>query len=436
RDVRQRAQLYGSIRTLLHRIAAPGDLVQIVGWTYSLRALQPFTADLDKVDAVLKKLEAEPGFELDDKEMIQIERDHLMQAAALIGLPEILDVTPSAEDNVTHELNELKGKVRALEGMMTSISGVEGQKIVLLVTHRFSQVAGLEHVLIGSGAGPRPSRLSNTYDTSKELQHLTRVANASGVTIYPMFPEGLDNAATLNAELSHGTSPAAQSTRDYTLLQNETTALEFVAGQTGGVAAWGVQNVAELLPCIGDDLETYYSLAYRATASSQDKAKRIVVKLENPEYSVRARREIVNRSDDTLMRERAVSTLYAIPPDGHIPLRAELGTGRMKGKDRIVLPLKVRIPIGALTMLPQGGKHAGSFSVYVVWGSVFGDVSDVTKKTQPFTIDPADLERAKKSHFTYDLEIDASLRLDRIAIAVVDETSKEFGATRVDLAKK
>ena len=49
--------------------------------------------------------------------------------------------------------------------------------------------------------------------------------------------------------------------------------LEYVAQQTGGMTAWGSKDVTNLLPRMVDDFESYYSLAYSATAGKSGHAQ-------------------------------------------------------------------------------------------------------------------------------------------------------------------
>ena len=66
-------------------------------------------------------------------------------------------------------------------------------------------------------------------------------------------------------------------------------------------------------------------------------------------------------------------------------------------------------------------------------GSEKGEVSDVTRRTQPFEIPAADLERALTGHFTYELDVVVNKGADHVAIGVIDEVSKTFGVKRIAL---
>jgi hypothetical protein len=133
------------------------------------------------------------------------------------------------------------------------------------------------------------------------------------------------------------------------------------------------------------------------------------------------------------MKDRVIASLFRPLAGSVIPLEAHVGALTKTGKNRWTAPLTVRIPIGALTTVEQGGKAAGGFSVFVATGGVFGVISDAEQKVQPFSIDPSDLEKAKESHFTYDVTLTLDQVTDRVAIGVYDEVSREYGLTVLPL---
>ena len=81
--------------------------------------------------------------------------------------------------------------------------------------------------------------------------------------------------------------------------------------------------------------------------------------------------------------------------------------------------------------MPESRGAVGGFSVYLAWGGILGEVSDVTTRIQPFTA--RDLAEAGNGEFTYDFTLLSDKRTDRVAIGVMDELSREYGVTRVEL---
>jgi hypothetical protein len=134
------------------------------------------------------------------------------------------------------------------------------------------------------------------------------------------------------------------------------------------------------------------------------------------------------------MRDRVLAMLHDAPMESNFQLQAELGETRKAGRRTQTAPLKVRIPINALTLIPQGGKHSGAFTVYAITGGKLGEISEVTRRTQSFDVPAADLERAMAGYFTYDFDVVVSPLTKQVAIGVLDEVSKTYGMVSVPVA--
>ena len=113
--------------------------------------------------------------------------------------------------------------------------------------------------------------------------------------------------------------------------------------------------------------------------------------------------------------------------DSSFELGAEIGKPMKISRRTQTAPLKIRIPIKHLTVLPQGKKHTGAFTVYAITGGRLGDVSEVTRRTQNFDIPEQDLQRAMAGHFTYNLDVVVNDKTKQVAVGVLDEISKTFG---------
>jgi hypothetical protein len=252
------------------------------------------------------------------------------------------------------------------------------------------------------------------------------------VTLYPLHPPGLGNDWT-NAADYHVPKPGdpTRAGYDYLQLDNEVQALQLVADQTGGQAAWGEVDVANLLPRIEQDLTSYYSLAYRATTGREDKVRKIVVQAKNRDYTVRSRTQVIEKSDNTRMKDRVVSALFQQTDGASIPIQLHLGQRVSKGNGRFIIPLSIEIPVRFLTALTDEKTSRGAFSVYLALGDSLGLVGDVTQRTQAFGT--ADMQHAKDGLFRYEFGLLTDGRISRIAVGVYDEVTREYGLQHVDL---
>lgn len=186
---------------------------------------------------------------------------------------------------------------------------------------------------------------------------------------------------------------------------------------------------------MADDLETYYSLGYRAPGTTHGIARKLEVRTKNRAYKVRNRSQFVEKSETEAVKDRVIANLYQSFP-GSIPFELETGQPRSTGRNRWELPVTVRIPISALTALPTGNGAAGEFSVYAATGSVLGVTSDVQRRSQPFTIPAADADKAKASHFTYEVVLQIDEKANRVSVGVVDETGRDSGFKQIAIPSR
>ena len=177
---------------------------------------------------------------------------------------------------------------------------------------------------------------------------------------------------------------AGKFSRANAILVNETKAIGDLANDTGGVAGWGATDVAKIATALRDDFASYYSLAFRTPKKAA--SHKITVTTKERSYTVRARREFVEKTDDMQMADRVVASLYQPQRSSSLPMDVQV-LGITKSKRRYRIPIVVRIPAASLTALPdQNGGRSGSFRVYAAAGGALGIMSDVYRKSQPFTM--------------------------------------------------
>ena len=429
---------FGSLKDLVRNTIRSGDSVSLVTFNGTARVRIAATGDVALVERELDELGRECSGPVREKVSIAAVEAADVRAfnaeavamAAARGLymsqPSDTEVAVNAARLHAIEAHvEMNRRVATINTLIHGMAGIEGKKILLLATHRLGEYTGAEYYYAaGVTDNLIPAIERGDFDNRPAVRSIIANANASGVTIYPVFPTGLDYL------------PADPGTRDISrlVLVNEMVALKEIADKTGGATSYGTLNSANLMPSLAQDMANYYSLAYRAAPRSDDYARKIVVKMKNPALSARTRSEFVEKSDDSQMRDRVLAMLHDAPMESNFQLTAELGATRKAGRRTQTAPLKVRIPINALTLLPQGGKHAGAFTIYAISGGKLGEISEVTRRTQSFDVPAADLQRAMAGYFTYDFDVIVSPLTREVAIGVLDEVSKTYGMVSVPVA--
>jgi VWFA-related protein len=440
-------EVFDRLRGTLRDLVEEGDRVSIITWerTRSLRVRQAYTGDIELIDETLEKLGDDPtASSTSDIEEIRKADEAEVARQAMLGSAGIRSGSgeqPSLEAIMAADraLAEMKSKTAALNALLSSMSGAEGQKVLLMLSHRFSMNAGHEYLTPKRTLGGPPGPSETHYDTRKLVESVARTANANGVRIYSVYPADLPGVVVQSPEdnsMPQG-AEAGVGGYEYSVLQNELSALQVVAERTGGAMTWHPAETVKLLDRLPDDFASYYSLAYRATTSGTDKAHSIRVKMKKPGLTARSRTEFVEKSADAKMSDRVVAQLFGLPtPASVLHVTASAKGSAHASKKKMTIPIAVLVPIGSLTTLPEGAENRGAFSIYVVSSTGRGDITDVTHQTQVYAIPNGDLERAKQGHFTYELNVVADDKTSRVAIGVLDEISKDFGLTQVDFAVK
>jgi hypothetical protein len=302
---------------------------------------------------------------------------------------------------------------------------------MLLLTHRFSQSAGREFLIPRGAMAGSKSLTERMFDMQNEIKGMVRTANANGVTIYPLYPEGLGSDNEIAAEMRSSTSGGSN---PYLVLDNELEAMTKVSRGTGGLAEWGAENIVQMLPRVKEDFDAYYSMAYRIASSGTDKGRAVSVKAKNRDYVVRARREYVEKSDKTRMADRLLATLVRGGVQGStIDLRLRVGKIQQLAKRRYLIPVTVRIPVRSIMTLPQEREHAGAFSVSVGWANALGELGPVSEQRETFHIAQEEYDGVQLAFHIYTVEVIADDLTDRVAVGVFDEVSKDYGLARIEL---
>ncbi len=180
---------------------------------------------------------------------------------------------------------------------------------------------------------------------------LLQAANRLGYTLYPVDVPGF-KTDLVSAE--DGSVNEATNLREalFDREQEEQAALNILARRTGGKSILNNANRSAFERVVADT-RSYYWLGFTPTWKGDDADHRVRVESRQKGLKVRARSGF---SD--LSREREVSMmvesslLFGNPPSAS-PLQAEIGRIEKKGFGKILVPVRLGIPLDALTFIPQ-----------------------------------------------------------------------------------
>jgi VWFA-related protein len=413
-------QFMSSIQAALRHTVRRGDAVGLVIWDQARQVRVDFTDDLNRIDfaldAMKRELVGQPRDTNDQiseevrlAEVLELKKAARMEASE--PLTQTSDFTPlvdrmSGMEALT-ESSRMKRKVNAINAAINSMSTVDGKKVLLLAAEKLGEVFSVDFTY-DSSADSLAIDMRKRVHGGDLIESIIRNANAVGVTIYPAY--------TVAREGRNSTEDVAR-----------------IARQTGGLEAAGAGGFADLMERFEDDMTDYYSLAYRVEATGLDRKRDISVKTLDPKLVVRSRRSYVEKSDETRMRDRLMAALVRSTTDSMFRIQAELGNSKGQRRSVDKLPLQVRIPIQALTVVPENGTRVGAFSVYVMASAGGHEMSALSQQTRRFEIEPTD---TASGHFTYNFDLLVNRKTDRLAVGVLDELSKSYSVLRVAMPER
>jgi VWFA-related protein len=439
-DAVRRAELFDALSRLLEVSVEEGDEAMVVTWNRSIRTVLPFTGDVELLAATLRGIERQSGRiapERADQDLLRTSDQWFTSLAAdpRIGT-DFGGFMPSAELAAQQAFFEMKAKTSALKGLAATLGGMDGRKVLVLVSHRFSRYAGLEFLLRDrTGVEALGDPRTRQFDSKRLLEEVARAANANGVTLHAVFPAELDSAMP-SADRSVSTAPGITDQplggKERIVLDNEREALSFVAEKTGGVAVIGAGNVDRFVDRVASDLESWYSIGYPAPPGA-GRAVPVSVKVKGRKLDVRVRSSLVEKTTAEQMADRVLAHLFQ--PDGRARIPISATASPVPSQDeKFRIRVEVRIPIASLALLPTAKGAQGAFSVLVASVAAAGDFSEVSRRSQAFEIPAAELETAKEGHYTYELEIVATGPDARICVGIWDEKGNDAGFTVVTTA--
>ncbi len=434
----ERKELFGRLREFADEALEPGDRATVIHWKFPAEVLVELTSDETRVLAALEELAntsvpPEARYGLDAEEAFHQEAQDFLEDVLnrSPGLPrqgpveriEIQDSDPrSAATQSDVSLRncarrfqaEMEWKTTAMKNVITSISGVEGRKIFVYVASRFPANAAT-YCLASRRAGGLQAELGQ-FDTGGMIESVTDTANAAGVSFYALRPllKRSPGSAENRLIVEGGTSEIANEQLE---LLNDSRAMGELAEQTGGLFATG-GAIFDTLPRVIDDLDSYYSIAYRSRSDSADRERRIELSVPDRDLKVRVRRSLIDKSPKSQVKDWLVANLFADSRAGE--LQTELVPGEVREeKGRKILPLELKIPLDQLVF--AGDPEKAKFTVLSAAGKSLGVVTPVREDTRE--LERPDAEPGVAPFVTYELEMMMDGRDQRISIALFDPAS-------------
>ncbi len=317
------------------------------------------------------------------------------------------------------------------------LAGLPGPKTLIYVSDGLALAPGKDLLSFAKSLCPGRQddrRLDYLEGMGESFRRLSRHANANRVTIYTIQALGLRSHLSATSASERGVKGTFQALSRYNsesrMQQRE--GMSYLAEQTGGRAVFNRDVFIEELEQIAEDMNGFYSLAYAPTHGGDRLEHKIDVRVRGRKLRLRHRPGYRDKSRDQRMIERLQSALYLNLMAN--PLGVTLGAGEITAgeKNKLTVPLHVRISVDKLTFLPRQGGDFANLRVLVL-------TRDERHAKTAFKQESYRLRRPAEAgpdltvSLVIDLDLEAGIHV--IAFGVRDEATRvaSFVATGVDL---
>jgi VWFA-related protein len=412
-DRMEREEVFGSLKKLLRETLQPGDAAMIAWWRGGLQVVFPFTGDVALLERQLDAVEkgsVRLGREVQE-ELDRLAGDDWAYALAGVG-----DSSMSRNLNVQQAYSEVKGKVTALKGLISTMSGMEGRKALVFVSRNLSRSPGAEF-------------FGTEMDARRLIDSVADKANAAGVTIHSLYAAAWEaeqpNVSESGLNNPRLTGPLGL-TRSASKRVNEMASLATLTGRTGGVVITNTMEAPVFAGLVAEDLQHWYSIGYPVPEGSGISSE-ISVRVNRPGLTARTRRSVVKRKPEERIEDRVLANLFRMDENARLPIAVSNGTAKKNEKDLFLTPALVRIPVRHLVLLPTTTGLKGAVSVFTVSAGPAGEFSEIRRERYEIELPAASVGPESTTVLSYDLEIRTTDPASRISIGVWDETGGEAG---------
>jgi VWFA-related protein len=354
-------------------------------------------------------------------------------AEAYALVPQLLAYAQARNDEVAASLD-------VLERLVDLLSGLPGRKAVLHVSDGlsanpaeaiFEAFDRLFEVLPRSPNLVGLSKEAVRFDLLADFRDLAAAANAGRVSLYTLDaspPEAVSRAGAENANEIRNLGFSSTEER------NAQESLVLLAEETGGRSSLSNVTLDSTVTGLFADFGSYYSLGY-AAEREPGRERHIEVRLADRRrgVTVRYRRTMRDREPQELMAERTLAALVLGTAENPLQVKLEALDPQPAEDGNFLVPVRVRIPLAKLVLIPGAREHEARVSMYVAAVDDRGRASEVIRQVCPIRIPNAELLVALGGHAECGVRLLVRPGEQRVAVSVRDEMSARDSTVQLDL---
>ncbi len=418
-----RNRVFRDLRQFLSNELSEQDQVMLVSYDRSLKVRHSFTNDPGAIARALFELENLTGHAISRDS----ERRELLQE--IDRAEELVQVEYRVRQYAEERYNNASFTLSALKEYIGSLAGLEGRKALIYVSDGLEMIQGedlfnaLQRKFLGS------SGLSHMMDfnTQREFQRVTQLANSNRVALYTIDAAGLRVSSTTSADTRGLETPGLGSFIESIYISNLQSPLLYMAEQTGGQAIINSNRVGPGLAKIGRDFDTYYSLGYTPGHRGDGKYHKITVRLKSQPKGIKIRHREGYRDKDLKGRMADRTTASLMYGFERNPLSVALRVGKEDPREggNYIVPIAVMIPLGELELVPREQFHQGRVRLFFSALDEEGRMADLQEVPLEIKIPVDEIAIAVERPYVFTVSLEMRGGSHRLAIGVRDE----IGAT-------
>lgn len=416
-----RNRVFTSLREFLRTELGPEDRVMLMTYDREPHVRRSFTRDSTVIASALYEIEklSAMGIQADSERkevlaMIEDSKDYSQALQRAEGYAESLS-------------NDLAFTLDSIRETVSSLAGLPGRKAILYVSDGLPMIVGQDVFQAVqekfSGAGGSPVLEGLRFDESRRFAEIAAQANANRVSFYTIDAAGLRVGGSISAEHDMAYSSGMVDSMNVSNLQST---LRYLADATGGKAIFNTNNPAKGLVTVGEDFKSYYSLGYTPSHAGGGRYHKIEVRTKRKDLIVRHREGYRDKTSEARMSDGVVSALFYDVESNAMGITLQRGRETPRDDGHYNVPIEVRIPIGALTLLPRGEYREAKLKVFFAAMDGDGGMSEVQSAEVPFTVPEAEVATATQQVYVYSLAMVMRRGPQKLAVGVRDE----IGATQ------
>ncbi len=405
---------------------APEDRMAIVAFDGDrVEMLSSWTRSLPQLQAALTQATNRRAYGL-QRRSEQRQFDNLLRANTRFGFGGNLSTADGLDlqrgDEISWQVSRVVGGATSA---LRAFARPQGRKVMLLASGGWP--FGFEWV---SGSFSNSAFLYGSRLGESLFRPLVETANRLGYTLYPI---DLNNSQLIHrGSAEFGNLAFAEYVADRDLERDwfEEDSLVYLADATGGLAFLDGARSASLERVV-EDTRAYYWIGFTPDWLENDQRHKVELVAKGKGLKVRSRRsfsDLSRQSENDLLVESA--QLFDLPlPGGE--LGVSVGTPNKAGFRKVVLPVRLEIPLDLVTVIPQGEGYAAHLEMRVAATDSEGDRAPVS--SQPIEIRGARTP-GEESVAVFDTQLRLRRQPHRVLISVYDPLSGNLISKRFDVS--